>query len=552
MKTLYISDLDGTLFNEHALLSEYTKKMLNMLYKKGIDFSIATARTPYTVNELLKDINFRVPVTMMNGVMTYDFNKKEILRYDAIENSDMALMIDIFKKYNITGFFYAINGNGLNTYYENLDTPARKNFHDERVTRFHKPFTQIASLDELKDKEIVYISISDTADTLREAYEKVKEIDTVNVEYYRDIYGEGLWYMEISSAKASKGNAIEYLREHYNYDKLICFGDNYNDIKMFEKADECYAVANAKDDVKKAASGVIGSNKDNGVVNYIAKTLNMPNLVTIPKKIAMINDISGFGHCSTTVSLPVISALKVQCCPVLTSVFSNHTGFSDYYMRDFTPYMREYTDTWKKLNIDFDGIYSGYLSSETQIDIVRNFIEEFKTDKTVIIIDPVMGDHGKKYTFFTDSMCNKIKNLCSYADVLTPNITECALLTDTPYNDNFTISDIKDMIIKLSHTGAKKIVVTGFKSGNTITNICYANNQFELINAVLAGADRPGTGDIFASIIAACSVNGTDFYDSVKLASSFIGKCIALSDELNIPTPYGVCIENYLDELSTY
>lgn len=275
MKTLYISDLDGTLFNEHALLSEYTKKILNMLYKKEIDFSIATARTPYTINEILKDVKFRVPITVMNGVMTYDFNKKEIIRYDAISPSDLDIMIDIFSKNNITGFFYSVNGNGLDTYYENLETKARWDFYNERVNKFHKPFVKINSLDELKNTEIVYISISDENHVLQPAYNELKKIDGINIEYYRDIYGEGLWYMEISSSKASKGQAVKYLKNTYSYDNLVCFGDNYNDIKMFNECDESYAVNNAKEDVKRAATAVIKSNTQDGVAKWLASKYSL-------------------------------------------------------------------------------------------------------------------------------------------------------------------------------------------------------------------------------------------------------------------------------------
>lgn len=275
MKTLYISDLDGTLFNEHALLSEYTKKILNMLYKKEIDFSIATARTPYTINEILKDVKFRVPITVMNGVMTYDFNKKEIIRYDAINPSDLDIMIDVFSKNNITGFFYSVNGNGLDTYYENLETKARWDFYNERVNKFHKPFVKINSLDELKNTEIVYISISDENHVLQPAYNELKKIDGINIEYYRDIYGEGLWYMEISSSKASKGQAVKYLKNTYSYDNLVCFGDNYNDIKMFSECDESYAVNNAKEDVKRAATGVIKSNTQDGVAKWLASKYSL-------------------------------------------------------------------------------------------------------------------------------------------------------------------------------------------------------------------------------------------------------------------------------------
>lgn len=272
------------------------------------------------------------------------------------------------------------------------------------------------------------------------------------------------------------------------------------------------------------------------------------------KKIAMINDMSGFGHCSMTVALPVISALKVQCCPVPTSIFSNHTGFSDYYSFNFTPYMKEYIDAWKKLNLSFDGIYISYLSSINQLDIVNYFIENFKKEHTKIIIDPVMGDNGKIYKCFTNDMCNRIKELIRFANILTPNVTECAILTDTPYRDDFTINDIIAMVKKLNSLSIDNIVVTGFKpqdevDNDIITNICYCNNKITLINTKKRGNDRPGTGDIFASIISACSVKGLDFLESVQLASDFVGECIEKSDELDVPIPNGVCVEECLGYL---
>ena len=153
------------------------------------------------------------------------------------------------------------------------------------------------------------------------------------------------------------------------------------------------------------------------------------------KKIALINDVTGFGRCSIAVELPVISALKVQCCPLPTSVLSNHTGFDSFYFEDFTDSMPAYIAEWKKLNLKFDGICSGFLGSHRQIKIVEDFFKTFKTDENIILVDPVMGDYGKLYSTYTTQTCTEMKKLVKYADILTPNLTEACILTDEEYDE---------------------------------------------------------------------------------------------------------------------
>ena len=126
------------------------------------------------------------------------------------------------------------------------------------------------------------------------------------------------------------------------------------------------------------------------------------------KKIAVINDISGFGRCSIAVAMPIISAMKIQCCPVPTSIFSNHTGFPEYFFDDYTEKMPEYIAQWKKLGLEFEGITSGFLGSREQIGIVRNFIRDFRTERTTVIVDPVMGDYGKPYATYTSELCQEM------------------------------------------------------------------------------------------------------------------------------------------------
>lgn len=269
------------------------------------------------------------------------------------------------------------------------------------------------------------------------------------------------------------------------------------------------------------------------------------------KKIAVINDISGYGRCAITVALPIISTLKVQCCPVPTSIFSNHTGFPNYYFDDYTDRMQPYIDEWKKLGLKFQGIETGFLGSREQIDIVIRFLKDFSSPETAVVVDPIMGDHGKTYKTYTKPMCEEMKRLVGYADIITPNVTEACILTDTVYREEkWKIKDIRDLAEKLSQMGPEKVVITGIPQGEYIANYCYEREgEMKLLRTLKVGTQRCGTGDIFAAIVAADAVNGVLFQKSVKKASEFIKKCIQRSMELEIPLTDGVCFEELLGSL---
>lgn len=269
------------------------------------------------------------------------------------------------------------------------------------------------------------------------------------------------------------------------------------------------------------------------------------------KKIAVINDFSGFGRCSIAVALPIISMMKIQCCPVPTSIFSNHTGFDSYFFEDYTDRMQPYINEWKKLGLQFSGIMSGFLGSKEQIQIVLRFFREFGTKDNIIVVDPVMGDYGKTYSTYTPQMCSEMKKLAAYADILTPNLTEACILTDTPYHEEkWRMKEITALAEKLSAMGPEKIVITGIVQGEFIANYCYEKGKPGKIRRThKVGTQRSGTGDIFASIIAADAVNGVPFGDSVRKASLFIKKCIERSTEMELPLTDGVCFEEFLGSL---
>lgn len=269
------------------------------------------------------------------------------------------------------------------------------------------------------------------------------------------------------------------------------------------------------------------------------------------KKIAVINDISGFGRCSVAVALPIISAMKIQCCPVPTSIFSNHSGFKEFFFDDYTDKMQQYIDNWKKLDLQFKGISTGFLGSSRQIEIVAKFLKDFSLKDTIVIIDPVMGDYGKPYSTYTEEMCKDMRKLMSYADIITPNLTEACILTDTLYKDNMTEKELEEIIGKLSGMGPEKIVITGLLDGDYVVNLVYERDRgISWIKNRKVGKERSGTGDIFAAIISADAVNRVDFTLSVKKASDFIMKCISRSIEMDIPDTDGVCFEEFLTTLN--
>ena len=268
------------------------------------------------------------------------------------------------------------------------------------------------------------------------------------------------------------------------------------------------------------------------------------------KKIAVINDFCGFGRCSIAASLPIISAMKIQCCPLPTSIFSNHTGFESFYYTDYTEHMNIYMDEWKKLDLQFEGILTGFLGSVEQIGIVKRFLELFKTEKNITVIDPVMGDYGKLYPTYSPDLAEQMNTLVPYADILTPNLTEACILTGTEYHPDMNENDLFVLCSKLADMGPKKIVVSGLERGDSLENYIFeAGKTPQIILEHKVGPFRSGTGDVFSSIIAADAVNGVEFADSIRHASSFIAKVLRRTIELDLPKTDGICFEEYLTEI---
>lgn len=267
------------------------------------------------------------------------------------------------------------------------------------------------------------------------------------------------------------------------------------------------------------------------------------------KKVAAINDLSGVGRCSLTVAIPILSALKIQCCPFPTAILSSQTDYPEFTFLDFTNEMNNYKDVWYKLKINFDCIYSGFLGSIEQIEIVSNFIKENPT--SLIVVDPVMGDNGVLYSTFTNEMCNKIKELVKFSTLITPNLTEACILTDRKYHQNYSRDNIIDIAKDLSSIGPENVVITGIIENNNILNLAYnkSNDTAYFTSVKYNNHSYSGTGDIFTSIICGLLVNNYDLNLAVKTATDFIYKTINYTSQFNTDRNDGVMFEMFLGDL---
>ena len=270
------------------------------------------------------------------------------------------------------------------------------------------------------------------------------------------------------------------------------------------------------------------------------------------KRIALVNDITGFGRCSIAVELPLISAMKIQACPLPTAILSVHTGFPEHYIDDYTERMTPYIDNWQANGLEFDGICTGFLGSVEQINIVEDFIQRFKGDDTKVMVDPVMGDYGKLYSSYTPEICQEMKRLLKHADLLTPNLTETCRLLDMEYPLDGIADEVQleKMAKALVAKGPSQVVITGLALDGCVCNFVYEKGGAQsIIREPKGGGDRSGTGDAFAAIVAGGLVNGLSLQEAVTKAAAFITKVLRYTVQLDLPWNYGLAFEEYLTEL---
>lgn len=269
-------------------------------------------------------------------------------------------------------------------------------------------------------------------------------------------------------------------------------------------------------------------------------------------RVACINDLSGYGRCSLTTAIAILSAAGVQACPVPTAILSKHTGFDSYYFKDLTDSLDPYMKDWESL--EFDGIYSGFLGSAKQIDAVERFIESHKRTKNppCVVVDPVMGDSGKLYATITPEMQKKMKILAMHADILTPNITEACFLTGTPYtSEEIYPHKATELIKKLGNQVEAKIVLTGIVKHDKIINMTYSGGDIQLSEINRENNVYSGTGDIFSSIVCAFILKGKPLHKAVDIAGKFISTAIERTSISNTSLTEGVVFEPLLYKLGS-
>lgn len=268
------------------------------------------------------------------------------------------------------------------------------------------------------------------------------------------------------------------------------------------------------------------------------------------KKILTIQDISCVGQCSLTVALPILSACGLETCILPSAVLSTHTaGFSGFTFRDLTDDMPEIQAHWKKENIKFKAIYTGYLGSVKQVGYVQDILNTMGTDDCIRIVDPAMADNGKLYSIFNDEYVAAMRELCASADILIPNITEACFLTDTEYREIYDESYIKELLAKLSTLGAKTVVLTGVGYVPEKTGvIVYENGAIRYYEHDKISAGCHGTGDIYASAFTGALLNDKDVFEAARIAADYTVKCI-INTQGDADHWYGAKFETALRDL---
>ena len=267
-------------------------------------------------------------------------------------------------------------------------------------------------------------------------------------------------------------------------------------------------------------------------------------------RVACINDLSGYGRCSLTMALPVLSVMGVQACPVPTAVLSKHTGFSHFSFTDLTDALPAYLKSWNDLQ--FDMIYSGFLGSERQMSLLKEFFEfqKAKNPACRILLDTVMGDDGKLYSTYTKALCDSMRELVQHADIITPNVTEACLLTGTPYHgESLHTAEAVALGDQLLSLGCGAVVITGIVREDMICNMTYTGGEPEFSVIHRTKCLYSGTGDLFASVLCGALAVGQPLAEAVETAGSFLSAVTQYTLKQNTPAEEGVLFEPLLRTL---
>ena len=268
------------------------------------------------------------------------------------------------------------------------------------------------------------------------------------------------------------------------------------------------------------------------------------------KKILTIQDISCVGQCSLTVALPILSACGLETCILPSAVLSTHTaGFSGFTFRDLTDDMPAIQEHWKKENIKFKAIYTGYLGSIKQVGYVRDILNTMGTEDCIRIVDPAMADNGQLYSIFNQEYVDAMRVLCGEADILVPNITEACFLTGEEYTESYDESYIRSLVEKLAALGVNTVVLTGVSYNSQKTGVVvYENGKMDYYEHNKISKGSHGTGDIYASAFVGALMNDKGVFESAKIAADYTVKCI-INTQGDADHWYGAKFEPVLRDL---
>lgn len=280
------------------------------------------------------------------------------------------------------------------------------------------------------------------------------------------------------------------------------------------------------------------------------------------KKIALVNDLSGFGKCSLTAAISVVSVMGIHAVPLPTAVLSAQTGFPSFYCDDYTDRMDFIIDEWQNMNVHFDGIHSGYLAGPNQIQKVLHLLDAFQKNDTIYLADPVLGDDGRHFKVFTQALLDGMKQLCTRAQITTPNLTELCLLTETDYKALTAFSNESDYLARIETVAHKLLRTMPENACVLVTGIIRHCGKETFMGNMAVTADHSfyhetpyipksfsGTGDLFSAIICASLVNGLSVEDAAKKAAYFLKPAIEDAVAEQIESNHGVDFEKYLGRL---
>lgn len=276
------------------------------------------------------------------------------------------------------------------------------------------------------------------------------------------------------------------------------------------------------------------------------------------KKVAVIQDLSSFGKCSLTAAIPVLSVMGVQPCPLPTAVLTAQTEYPSYYCKDLTEHMPQYIAEWQKLHARFDGIYTGYVTGEQQIDYIFTLLDAFYKDGTTLLVDPVMGDMGEGYDMLTNPVLERMRELTTHADIIIPNVTECCFLTGISYDRLQQYSSPASYVAAVTEAGQQlaaqtnaQVIITGVleSTAQRVGNIYIGEGQVEHRSVHYNGMNYSGTGDLFASVVMGSIMRGQSMAQAFALAENFIEAAIAATSKTTTPAIAGVQFESQLYRL---